>query len=195
MKRIAVLLLTVLGAGASGRLFAADSPARPEDAARIKPWTADPRYWQYEVQPVLLLGGTKDDSLFQIPDLKEHLDLLASVGGNYVRNTMSARLDKGFEVQAFRRLPNGKYDLEQFNDAYWTRLQNLLRWTRARDVIVQIEVWDRFDYTDARGVNHWQASPYRPDNNVNYTAAESGDRKSTRLNSSHTDISRMPSSA
>jgi len=121
-----------------------------------------------------LVGGTKDDSLFQIPDLKEHLDLLASVGGNYVRNTMSARVDKGFEVQAFKRLESGKYDLEAWNDEYWTRFENLLRWTHERDVIVQIEVWDRFDYTDAREMNHWQASPYRPANNVNYSEEETG---------------------
>ena len=32
-------------------------------------------------------------------------------------------------------------------------------------------------------------------NAIEYERAEFGDRKSTRLNSSHTDISRMPSSA
>lgn len=49
---------------------------------RIQPYKANPRYWQYKGEPVLLLGGTKDDNLFQIPDIEEHLDLLASVGGN-----------------------------------------------------------------------------------------------------------------
>ena len=155
-------------------LAAAPPAATPANADRIKPYEQDPRYWQYKEQPVLLLGGTKDDSLFQIPDLKEHLDLLVSVGGNYVRNTMSARSDHGFEVHPFRQLDDGKYDLNQWNDEYWTRFENLLRWTNERDVIVQIEVWDRFDYTDAGGVNHWQASPYRPINNVNYTGQETG---------------------
>jgi hypothetical protein len=42
---------------------------------RIQPYKQNPRYWQYKGKPVLLLGGTKDDNLFQIPDLKEHLDL------------------------------------------------------------------------------------------------------------------------
>jgi len=177
MRSIAVVLLAALAASISGYLLAAETTtatAAAENADRIKPWAEDPRYWQYKGQPVLLLGGTKDDSLFQIPDLKEHLDLLAAVGGNYVRNTMSARLDKGFEVQAFRRLADGKYDLDEWNDEYWTRFENLLRWTHERDIIVQIEVWDRFDYTDARGANHWQASPYRPEGNVNYTGAETG---------------------
>ena len=141
---------------------------------RIKPYAKDPRYWQYKGRPVLLLGGTKDDSLFQIPDLKEQLDLLVSVGGNYVRNTMSARRDHDFEIHPFRRLADGKYDLAQWNDEYWTRFENLLRWTHERDVVIQIEVWDRFDYTDSGETHHWQASPYRPKNNVNYTGDETG---------------------
>ncbi|MDE2809300.1 MAG: hypothetical protein OXN90_12855, partial [Gemmatimonadota bacterium] len=61
------------------------------DSDRIQPYAANPRYWQYNGQPVLLLGGTIKDCLFQIPDLEAHLDLLQSVGGNYVRNTMSDR--------------------------------------------------------------------------------------------------------
>ena len=43
---------------------------------RIRPYSENPMYWQYKGKPILLLGGSKDDNLFQIPDLKEHLDLL-----------------------------------------------------------------------------------------------------------------------
>jgi hypothetical protein len=141
-----------------------------EDTNRIQPWPANPRYWQYKGQPVLLLGGSKDDSLFQIPDLKEHLDAMAAAGGNYIRNTMSDRKDKGFEVYPFKRRPDGKYDLEQWNDEYWKRFASLLRWTAERDIIVQIEVWDRFDYS----TQNWEPHPYNPKNNVNYTYAQSG---------------------
>jgi len=148
-----------------------------ENANRIRPYPKNPRYWQYKSKPVLLLGGSKDDNLFQIPDLKEHLNLLASVGGNYIRNTMSARVDRGFEIQAFKRLPDGKYDLNQWNDEYWNRFQNLFRWTGQRDIIVQIEVWDRFDYTDRKGTwggRPWQINPYNPANNINYTSKQCG---------------------
>ena len=119
---------------------------------------------------MLLLGGSKDDNLFQIPDLKEHLDEIRAAGGNYIRNTMSDRKDKGFEVYPFRQRPDGKYDLEQWNDEYWRRFENMLRWTAERDIIVQIEVWDRFDYS----TKNWEPHPYNPKNNVNYTYAESG---------------------
>ncbi len=55
---------------------------------RIQIYKENPRYWQYKGKPVLLIGGSVDDNLFQIPNLKEHLELLKSVGGNYVRSTM-----------------------------------------------------------------------------------------------------------
>ena len=58
---------------------------------RIHPWPDNPRYWQYKGKPVLLLGGSKDDNLFQIPDLVAHLDEMQAVGANYIRNTMSDR--------------------------------------------------------------------------------------------------------
>lgn len=136
----------------------------------LRPWPTNPRYWQYDDRPVLLLGGTKDDNLFQIPDLREHLDELAAAGGNYIRNTMSDRHDQGFEVYPFLRLPDGKYDLERWNEEYWARFENLLRWTGERRIVVQIEVWDRFDYS----TKNWEPHPYNPRNNVNYTYAQSG---------------------
>ncbi|NWG12476.1 MAG: hypothetical protein HXY20_02955 [Acidobacteria bacterium] len=137
---------------------------------RIRPYTNNPRYWQYRSRPVLLLGGSKDDNLFQIPDLKEHLEEIQKAGGNYIRNTMSDRKDKGFEVYPFRQLEGGKYDLEEWNEEYWRRFSDMLRWTAERDIIVQIEVWDRFDYSR----DNWEPHPYNPKNNVNYTYADSG---------------------
>ncbi len=139
-------------------------------ASDIQPWPKNPRYWQYKSQPVLLLGGSKDDNLFQIPDLKEHLDDIRAAGGNYIRNTMSDRKDKGFEVYPFRQRADGKFDLEQWDDEYWKRFENMLRLTAERNIIVQIEIWDRFDYS----TRNWEPHPYNPKNNVNYTYAESG---------------------
>ena len=147
-----------------------------EAPSGIVPWKANPFYWQYAGKPVLLVGGSDDDNLFQWPDerLREHLDLLASVGGNYIRNTMSDRPDKGFEVYPFYRQEDGRYDLDRWNDEYWRRFRRLLEWTAERGIFVQIEIWDRFDYTDQGGRNYWQRHPYHPKNNVNYTAEESG---------------------
>jgi hypothetical protein len=165
MHSVVTTLLIVVSAGALGA-----DPA----AADIRPYDRNRFYWQYKGEPVLLLGGSDDDNLFQLPNLEQHLDEMRAAGGNYIRNTMSDRKDKGFEVYPFKRLPNGKYDLEQWNDEYWTRFENMLRWTHQRDIIVQIEVWDRFDYVDSRGSDRWQIHPYNPKNNVNYTYEESG---------------------
>ena len=134
------------------------------NADRIQPWSENSFYWQYKDKPVLLVGGSDDDNLFQWPAerLRKQLDLLAKCGGNYIRNTMSDRPDKGFEVYPFKQLDDGRYDLEQWNDEYWSRFRRLLDWTAERDVIVQIEIWDRFDYSDQKGVDRWQRHPYGP---------------------------------
>ncbi len=163
-----LIVAALICAGISAH--AGKSDAIEYNASRIKPYSNNPRYWQYKGEPVLLLGGSKDDSLFQIPDLKEHLDLLASVGGNCIRNTMSSRQDKGFEVYRFKRLPSGKYDLNRWNSEYWERFSRCLKWCSERDIIIQIELWDRFDYSQ----EHWKLSPWHPDNNVNYTNEQTG---------------------
>ena len=161
-------LLLIVFAVLTVRPFSARALKEPKK--KIEIYGKNPAYWQYNDKPVLLLGGTKDDSLFQIPDLKDHLDLLKSVGGNYIRNTMSSRNDKGFEVKPFKKLANGKYDLEKWNDEYWNRFENMLKLTHQRDIIVQIEVWATFDYYR----DHWAVNPFNPKNNINYTAAQTG---------------------
>ena len=65
--------------------YSVSLPGFAVDDSRFQLDKEHPRYWQYHGKPVLLPGGSKDDNLFQIPELEEHLDLLASVGGNYIR--------------------------------------------------------------------------------------------------------------
>lgn len=139
-----------------------------QDASGIQPYEANPRYWQYKGEPVLLLGGTGDDNLFQMPGIEKHLDLLVSVDGNYIRNTMSSRSDEGFEVQPYKKLPNGKYDLEQWNDEYWNRFENMLQLTRDRNIIVQIELWAFHDFNK----KYWGQNPWRASNNINYSESD-----------------------
>ena len=138
------------------------------DEDRIRPYSGNPFYWQYKRRPVLLLGGSVEDNLFQIPNLEEHLDLLVSIGGSYVRCTMSSR-DKG-DVWPFEMDPEtGLYDLSKPGKEYWRRFGRFLQLTAERDIIAQIELWDRFDFARAP----WQRNPYNPKNNVNYTADQS----------------------
>jgi len=138
-----------------------------DSTKRIEIYGANPAYWQYDGKPILLLGGSKDDNLFQIPDLKEHLDLLKSVGGNYVRNTMSSR-DEG-NLWPFKK-SNDSYNLDQWNEQYWRRFENFLTLTHERNIIVQIEIWATFDYYR----ENWAVNPFNPKNNINYTAEQTG---------------------
>jgi hypothetical protein len=147
--------------------------ATAADAHRIRPDPGNPYYWQFKGRPVLLLGGSWQDNLFNHPiGLERHLDLLQSVGGNYVRNTMSHR-NQG-NVLAYEQHA-GKFDLDRWNDEYWRRFDDFLRLTHERDIIVQIEIWETWDhYEDHQSLGGWSKHPFNPVNNVNYTAEQSG---------------------
>ena len=93
---------------------------------RIQIYKENPRYWQYKGEPILLIGGSVEDNLFQIPNLKAHLELLKSVGGNYVRSTMSW-VDEG-DVPPFKKVGD-LYDLNQWNEEFWNRFRNFITWT------------------------------------------------------------------
>lgn len=126
-------------------------------------------FWEIDGKPVLLLGGSKEDNLFQIPDLEEHLDTLAACGGNYIRCTLSSR-DPG-DVWPFEQdSATGLYNLERPSAEYWRRIEQILELTAERGIVLQFELWDRFDF--AR--EPWEANPFNPKNNQNYTAEESG---------------------
>ncbi len=154
---------------------------------RIQPWTEDNRYWQYKGEPIMLLGGSDQDNLFNHPNigsagLEAHLNLLVSVGGNYVRNTMSSRdrIDPDSDLyNDINRYPfyydeeAGLYDLDRWDETYWELFKDFLRMTAELDIIVQIEVWDRWDmgevWEGAYAAEAWSAHPYNPRNNMNYT--------------------------
>ncbi|MBN1674349.1 MAG: hypothetical protein JXR37_25100 [Kiritimatiellae bacterium] len=137
-----------------------------EDPDRIQPYSKNRFYWQYKQKPVLLLGGSKTDNLFQIPDLVEHLDEMVEVGANYIRNTMHGRLAHGYEVLPFKTEETGRCDLEQWNPEYWDRFARMLAETRKREIFVQIELFDEHAHTQRQ----WdERSAWNPDNNVNYT--------------------------
>ena len=149
-------------------IFADSAWSIPSDQ-NITVYPQNPMYWQYKGEPVLLLGGSVQDNLFQIENLEEHLDLLASVGGNYVRSTMSAR-DAG-NAKPFV-MADGRYDLDEPDPDYWNRFENLLQLAYDRDIIVQVEFWATYDFY--WGDNGWAENPFNPLINSSYTPKESG---------------------
>jgi hypothetical protein len=179
------------------------TPTNDAALQRIRIYEQNPFYWEYNGQPVLLLGGSREDNMFNHPDgLEEHLDLLKSVGGNYIRNTMSSR-NPG-NPWPHKKIENGLYDLDQWDNEYWNRLENFLNLCLERDIIVQIEIWDPWDYfkTEApRGFGPdnvgWESCPFNPALNINYTAEETGlavdiDYYSSRHPSDHVFFHSIP---
>jgi len=140
-----------------------------DEKNRIQPCPQHPTYFQYKSKPVLLLGGSDEDNLFQTvdPHLRVQLDRLVAAGGNYVRCTMSSRDAR--DVWPFaHESDTGLYDLTRFNEEYWRRFENFLHETHRRQIIVQVELWATFDFYG----RHWLANPFNPKNNVNYDAGE-----------------------
>ncbi len=136
-----------------------------QEAAGLRVCDENPRYWEYHGKPVLLLGGSDEDNLFQMPGVEDQLNLLASMGGNYVRNTMSCR-DSG-NVWPFGLDPGtGLYDLNRWNDEYWNRFSNFLEQTHQRQIFVQVEVWATFDFYR----EYWDRNPFNPAMNVTYSS-------------------------
>ena len=82
---------------------------------------------------------------------------------------------------AFMKLENGLYDLDQWNDEYWKRFENLVSMCAERDIIIQAEIWDPWDYYRSEAsLGHgsgnvgWESNPFNPALNVNYTPEETG---------------------
>ncbi len=144
-------------------------PTAAHSKGHIRIYEKNPFYWQYDSRPVFLIGGSVEDNLFQIPRLEEHLDLLQSVGGNYVRCTMSSR-DEGNAKPYVRE--NGLFDLSRWNPEYWEKFETFLRLTNERDIVPQVECWATYDFY--HGESGWVQNVYNPLNNSNYTARESG---------------------
>lgn len=160
------VLATFMGTGLA--------PASGQDRTKgIRPYTQNPYYWEYKGEPILLLGGSWQDNLFNHPTrLTDHLDVLQEMGGNYVRNTMSSRNEGN--VWAFAKVDDGRFNLDEWNEEYWTRLERFLEQTHERDIIVQIEIWDPWDhFEDHQTQGGWSYNPFNPKNNVTYTAQES----------------------
>lgn len=156
---IAVLTILVLGC----------SETSLQDIKGIGLYEENPFYWSYNGEPVLLLGATDEDNIFQIDDLEDHLKLLDSVGGNYIRCTLSSR-DEG-NVKPYLKNDEGLYDLEQPDPEYWGRLKKLLDISKKLDIIVQVEIWATYDFYWGDG--RWSDNPFNPMLNKNYSSAQS----------------------
>ncbi len=147
-----------------GQRYITTTQTAPKVLSPIRPDDTFLQYWQINGTRVMLLGGSNEDNLFQDPAYPEQLNLLKSVGGNYVRNTMSSR-DEG-NLWPFAMNEDSLYNLDEWNDEYWERFDNFLKYCAERDIVVQIELWATFDFYR----DNWLKNPFNPKNNINYSA-------------------------
>jgi hypothetical protein len=167
----------------------------------------DGRYWKYDGRRVLLLGGwnhghnpfidhdTDNDNdnrgVSTIAQIKNAMDELVAAGGNYLRCVLDPGMASGTQGFAFCANSGKKYDLNKMTGPFWTRLEMFISEARKRNVIVQIEVWDRFDLIDGSW-DSWPVSPWNPKNNINYTTESSGLASSYRSFATHPFLQGVP---
>jgi len=134
----------------------------------IAVYPENPSYWQYDGEPILLIGGSPDDNLFQVEGVDGILERLHSLGGNYVRCTMSSR-DVG-NVKPYLKNRDGLYDLNHPNPEYWEKFERFLSKAESLNIVVQVELWATYDFY----WNTWDHNPFNPTLNINYTEESSG---------------------
>jgi hypothetical protein len=177
MKKMSRLILIFLCILAS-----CNKPVVEEKYEGIEIYLSNNWYWQYKQKPVLLLGASDYHNIFQRDNIVEELELLQKHGGNYVRNTMASReITNGHRDLWPYKLESTTedsliniYNLEQWNDSYWSKFGRMLEETAKRDIIVEVEIWERHDCYRTRDQAGWLRHPFNPDNNINYTEEESG---------------------
>jgi len=167
----------------------------------------DGRYWKYNGQRVLLLGGwnhghnpfidydTDNDKdskgVSTREQIKKAMDELVAAGGNCLRCVLDPGMAAGTQGFDFCAKSGTRYDLNTMTGPFWTRLEMFIAEAKNRNIIVQIEVWDRFDLIDGSW-GSWPVNPWNPKNNTNYTTASSGLAESYSSFSSHPFIQGVP---
>ncbi len=122
----------------------------------------DGQYWKYNGHRVLLLGAwnhghnpfidhdTDNDrdksGVSSEKQIKQAMDEMATAGGNYLRCVLNPGMASSIQGFAFCARNADGYDLNSMTGAFWERLEMFISEAKKRDIIVQIEVWDRFDF-------------------------------------------------
>jgi len=147
----------------------------------IKIYYENPWYWEYNGKPIMLIGGSYEDNMYQFPNwyyghsnpnlslgmtnwtLEEHLDKMVEVGANYIRASMSCRNHGNrFPYKKITGTPGDNhnhtdiYDLDQWDEVWEQRLSTFLQMCYERGIIVSIEFFDRWDMMQP-GSAHWDA--------------------------------------
>ncbi len=144
----------------------------------IRPWSENPSYWEYKNKPTLLLGafnyghnpfieGSALDTINKenLGYIIAQIDEMVKAGGNVLRCVLDPGSATVKGIDAYKKDSSGKFNLNFPEGEYWDKLSTFISEAEKRDVIVELEIWDRFDW---QGKN-WEFGPFNPLNNINYT--------------------------
>ena len=161
-------------------LLAAVATLRAAEPIRLHP--LNPHYFQYKGRTVTLVTSAEHYGavLNGAFDYKRYLAALAADGMNYtrifggsyteipaksfgiLRNTLAP--EAGKSISPWRKGSDGRFDLAQWNPAYFARLHDFLNEAERRGIIVEITL-----FSSHYQPQHWSISPLHPDRNVNST--------------------------
>ena len=168
--------------------------AQPADVLRL--YTANPHYLAYHGQPLVLIGsGEHYGSVVNLDfDFKKYLQATAADGMNTTRLFTGAYVEKlgDFGIQKNTLAPaagrlvlpwqrsntpgyalgGNKFDLANWDEAYFTRLTDFVAEAQRNGIIVEVNLFSAH-YGDG-----WKYSAFNPKNNVNSTDSV----KSTAVN-------------
>ncbi len=172
MKPCNLCLLTVAtllawGMIDSGVLQAAGQPEGP-----VQVDSQNPHYFRYRGQPLILV--TSDHTWFAATaadfDYVRFFDALAANHNNLTRIYPGAH-PVNYENQPlvfpWMRRADGRYDLDQWNAAYFERLHALMEYAQAKDVIVDICLFNGWGTDEKQTYQwRWESCPLNDANNV-----------------------------
>ncbi len=174
-----------------------DSEAPAEaNAGRLTFCEQNRHYFEYRGRPIWLSGHSKlwpltqwippaqgatdaDESKEKVVPLSEpsegrtYRDEVARVaesGGHLFRMTpfWPSHWQNGYPMP-FKQLEPGRFDLSQWDEAYFEAYRDFFALAAERDIIIQLEIWDRPGLSGWHE-SRWPAHPMNPDHNVNYGA-------------------------
>lgn len=143
----------------------------------------NPRYFLFRGKPAILVtSGEHYGAVLNAKfDYERYLNRLYRDGLNHTRiftgiyrevpgsfniaaNTLAPEQDQW--LTPFLRLPDGKYDLSQWNPAYWARLKAFMTEAARFGIVVEVCLTTTH-YNDT----HWKLTPWHEANNVNGVGA------------------------
>ncbi|MEM6379197.1 MAG: hypothetical protein AAF705_13360 [Bacteroidota bacterium] len=154
---------------------------------RINTWEVHPTYWAYQGEPILLLGAFNhghnpfiDGSTLDTIDIDPietiitQIDEMVEAGGNVLRCVLDLGGGTSVGIEAYQKNADGHFDLKQPKGEYWDRLSTFISEAERKGVIVELEIWDRFDWQS----KNWEYSPFNPKNNINYNLEDTNLKES-----------------